>query len=244
MNFFDQLAGFAFCTIRPGIAVSLIPFGNDGALGVALRVPLVLTFASFPAVSGWPANLMQACAMEALAGLVIGLLLSVVFHVAAAGGAILDQQGGYSIGAVYDPNFQQESALFETLFTQFAALTFFTGQGLVMVSRFFVDTWSIWPPGLASQGALEHLFRTFSETRLPTAFLDGMQLAAPLLALMIIVDISMGLASRHARRLNPFAVARSVKAMVLSLAAMACVPALLERLERTLASALTLGWHP
>lgn len=245
MNFFDQLAGFAFCMIRPSVALSLIPFGNDGALGVALRVPLVLMFASFPALSAWPPDLLRAGATEALIGLALGLLLGIVFHTAAAAGAILDQQGGYTIGAVYDPNFQQESSLFETLFTQFAALTFFTGHGLVALSGFFVDAWVLWPPGGSGpHGGLERIFGALAETRLPAAFVDGLQLAAPLLGLMLIADVSLGLASRHARRLNPFSTARSVKAMLLSFAAMACVPALLARLERTVASALHLGWHP
>lgn len=244
MNFFDQLAGFAFCMIRPSVALSLIPFGNDGALGVALRVPLVLMFATFPALPGWPADLLHAGMAEVLIGLALGLLLGIVFHTAAAAGAILDQQGGYTIGAVYDPNFQQESSVFETLFTQFAALTFFTGHGLVALSGFFVDAWVLWPPGSTPQGGFERILGALAETRLPAAFVDGLQLAAPLLGLMLLADVSLGLASRHARRLNPFSTARSVKAMLLSFAAMVCVPALLARLERTVASALHLGWHP
>jgi len=244
MSFFDQLAGFAFCMIRPGVALSLIPFGNDGALGLALRVPLVLIFAAFPAMPGWPAHLVEAIAMEALIGLLLGLTLGVVFHAAGAAGAILDQQGGYSIGAVYDPNFQQEAAVFETLFTQFAVLTFFTGHGLVSVYGFFVDAWSLWPPGGVAPGALVRLTHMLAETSLPAALMQGLRLAAPLLGLLLIVDISMGLTARHARRLNPFATARSVKAMILPLAAMLCVPALLSRLESMLRATLQLGWQP
>lgn len=244
MNFLDQLAGFAFCMIRPAVALSLIPFGNDGGLGVVLRVPLVLTFASLAACSKVPANLLYAGAMEVLLGLALGLLLGIVFHAAAAAGAVLDQQGGYSVGAVYDPNFQQEASLFETLFTQFAALTFFTGHGLVAVCGFFVDAWSLWPPGNAPQEGSMRLLRALAQSQLPQTLAQGLQLAAPLLGLMLIADVSMGLASRHARRLNPFATARALKVMILSFAAMACVPALLEQIERIASLALNLGWQP
>jgi type III secretion protein T len=238
MNFFDQLAGFAFCMIRPSVALSLVPFGNDGALGVTLRVPLVLTFAALPGLAGWPPNPLHALALEVLIGLALGLLLGVIFHTASAAGAIIDQQGGYSIGAVYDPNFQQESSLFETLFTQFAALTFFTGPGLVRVCGFFSEAWQFWPPGSASHGGLTRLLTALAETRLPWAFTQGLQLAAPLLGLMLITDLAMGLASRHAKRLNPFSTARTLKVMILSFAAMASVPALLERLARIAVAAL------
>ncbi|MGA7778893.1 MAG: flagellar biosynthetic protein FliR [Paraburkholderia sp.] len=241
MNFFDQLAGFAFCMIRPGVALSLIPLGNDGALGLTLRVPLVLMFAAMPRMTGWPADMLQAGGVEVLIGLLLGLLLGVAFHAASAAGALLDQQGGYTIGAVYDPNFQQESSLFETLFMQFAILTFFTGHGIVGVSGFFVDAWSVWPPGDTPQDGLARLAVTIAETRLPWAFTQSLQLAGPLLGVMLIADLSLGLASRHAKRLNPFSTARMFKAMILSFAAMMCAPAMLERLGRIVAAALNLS---
>lgn len=241
MNVFDQLAGFAFCMIRPAVALSLVPFANDGALGTALRVPLVLVFAALGAAGGLPTHWLPAAASEALAGALLGLSLGVVFHAAAAAGAILDQQSGYSIGAVYDPNFQQESSQFETLFTQFAALTFFTGNGLIAVCGFFVDAWALWPPGAAPQDALAHSLRALAFARLPESFAQGLQLAAPLLALMLCVDAALGLASRHAKRLNPFSTARALKVMVLSFAAMSCVPAILGRLMRIMMNALNLG---
>ncbi len=244
MNFFDQMAGFAFCMVRPGVALSVIPFSNDGALGVTLRTPLVLMFASLATPVGWPADLFHALALEALIGLMLGLLLGIVFHTAAAAGAILDQQSGYSIGAVYDPNFQQESSLFETLFTQFATLTFFTGNGLVAMCGFFTDAWALWPPGTLRHDSWIRLAQTLAETRLAWALMQGLHLAAPLLGLMLIVDISMGLASRHARRLNPFATARALKIMILPLAAVASVPALFAGLARVAATTLNLGWQP
>jgi type III secretory pathway component EscT len=240
MNPIDQFMGFAFCTIRPAVALSLVPFGSDGALGVTLRVPLVLMFAMLPAHAGLPADLLSASVAEALIGVAQGLAMSIVFLVAGAAGAIIDQQGGYSVAAVYDPNFQQESALFETLFTQFAALTFFTGNGLVMLCGFFADAWSIWPPGGADGDSVARLHASLAQTHLPALFAEGLQLAAPLLGLMVLADLSMGLASRHARRLNPFSTARSFKAMLLSFAAMSCVPAIVNRLAGLFAHSLVL----
>ncbi|SAK61931.1 type III secretion-associated protein [Caballeronia pedi] len=240
MNLVDQLAGFAFCTIRPAIAMSLIPFGIDGALGLALRVPLVLMFALLSGHEGYPSGVIAAGFVEAVIGLVMGLGLSVVFHVASAAGAVIDQQAGYSVAAVYDPNFQQESALFETLFTQFAALTFFTGDGLVRLCGVFIDGWALWAPG-GSHPDLGRLTGMLAEARLAPVLAQGLQLAAPLLVLMLLVDMSVGLASRHAKRLNPFATARTVKVMALSVAAMLCVPDILKRLARIAAASLNLG---
>jgi len=53
----------------------------------------------------------------------------------------------------------------------------------------------------------------------------------PLIGLMLMVDISLGVMSRHVKRLNPFTTARTVKAMVISFAAMSCVPVFIERLS-------------
>ncbi|HEY4352971.1 MAG TPA: flagellar biosynthetic protein FliR [Paraburkholderia sp.] len=230
MNVFAYFEGLAFCSIRPAVALSLVPFAFGDSLGTKLRVPLVMLFAVLPLKVGAPAPLIPAALFEALVGLVLGLLLAVVFHVASCAGALLDQQGGYSIAAVYDPNFQQEAALFETLFTQFAALTFFTGPGLQFVCGFFTDAWVICPPGTAHVN-LPEVFRQVTVDHFAAAFAEGIRLAMPLIGLMAMVDISLGLMSRHVKRLNPFTTARTVKAMVISFAAMSCVPVFIERLS-------------
>jgi type III secretion protein T len=230
MNIFGYLEGLAFCSIRPAVALSLVPFGFGDSLGTKLRVPLVLLFAVLPLQVGVPASFILAALMEALVGVALGLLLGAVFHVASCAGALLDQQGGYSIAAVYDPNFQQESALFETLFTQFAALTFFTGAGLRFMCGFFADAWTICPPGATSVN-LAQLFQQISVARVAASFTEGVRLAMPLIGLMIMVDLSLGLMARHVKRLNPFTTARTVKAMVISFAAMSCVPVFVERLS-------------
>jgi type III secretion protein T len=239
MDFIDYLDGLVFCTIRPGVALALVPFGNNPALGFTLRVPLVLMFAVLPLHAGWPPNLLSAIATEVLVGVVLGLLLGVVFHVASAAGALLDLQGGYTIAAVYDPNLQQESSLFETLFTQFAALTFFTGAGLRLVCGFFADAWAVWPPGV-QQAGFGKLFDELVEQRLAVPFADGVRLAMPLIGLMLLVDMSLGLMSRHVKKLNPFSTARTVKAMILSFGAMASVPVVLGRLNELFMAGLRL----
>ncbi|MBN3754983.1 flagellar biosynthetic protein FliR [Paraburkholderia sp. Tr-20389] len=227
-GYIGYIEGFAFCTIRPAIALSLVPFGGNESLGVALRVPLMLLFATLPQLTGWPDNLIVAMAVEVLIGLTLGLLLSVVFHAASAAGAIVDQQGGYSIGASYDPNFRDEAALFEHLFGWFATLTFFTGKGLEAVYGFFADAWLLWPPG-APRPDFMRVMRDLSEQRLALSIAEGVKIAMPLVGLMLLVDIALGLMSRYAKRLNPFTTARNVKAIVLCLTIVSCVPVLFER---------------
>jgi type III secretory pathway component EscT len=168
--------------------------------------------------------------MEAVTGVALGLLLGTVFHAAAAAGAVLDQQGGYASAAIYDPHFQQEAALFETLFLQFAALTLFTGPGLPLLFGFFTDAWVLWPPG-RWRADLVDVFRQIALRDLAASLHEGVRLASPLLGLMLLIDIAFGLMSRHAKRLNPFTTARTVKAMILSFAAMLSVPALFAQLR-------------
>jgi type III secretion protein T len=240
MNLSAYLSGLAFCSIRPAIALSLLPFGFGDALGARLRMPLVLVFAVLPLQMGLPAApLFAAVAVEVVTGIVLGLLLGVVFHVASCAGALLDQQGGYSIAAVYDPNLQQEAALFETLFTQFAALTFFTGAGLRLVCGFFTDAWVLCPPGAVGVD-FKRILHLVAQERLAASFAEGVRLAMPLLGLMLMVDVSLGLMSRHVRRLNPFTTARTVKAMILSFAAMSCVPVFFERFTTLFMQSLVL----
>lgn len=224
------LEGLAFCTVRPAVALFMIPFGQPGSLGIALRLPLVLTLAMLPQQIGWPPHLMLAACAEAAIGVSLGLLLGTVFHAASAAGAVLDQQGGYASAAIYDPHFQQDAALFETLFLQFAALTMFTGPGIALLFGFFTDAWVLWPPGVWRTG-LTDVFRHLALRDLAGSLSEGVRLASPLLGLVLLVDVAFGLMSRHAKRLNPFATARTVKALILSFAAMLSVPALFVQLK-------------
>ncbi|EIF32298.1 type III secretory pathway, component EscT [Burkholderia sp. Ch1-1] len=224
------LEGFAFCTIRPAVALSMIPFSQSGPLGSKLRVPLLLVIAMLPQQVGWPPHPVPAMVVEVATGVVLGLLLGTIFHAAGAAGAMLDQQGGYASAAMYDPHFQQEAALFEQLFLQFAALTLFTGPGLPLLFGFFTDAWVLWPPG-QWRGDLVDVFRQLALRNLADVLTEGVRLATPLLGLMLLVDVAFGLMSRHAKRLNPFATARTVKAGVLTFAAVLSVPALFAQLR-------------
>jgi type III secretory pathway component EscT len=224
------LAGVAFCAIRPAVALFLIPFGQSGSLGILLRLPLLLALAMLPQQVGWPPHLLTAIAIEAATGVALGLLLGTVFQAASAAGAVLDQQGGYASAAIYDPHFQQDAALFETLFLQFAALTMFTGPGLPLLFGFFTDAWVLWPPGRWRLD-LSDVFRHLALYDLSVSLTEGVRLASPLLGLALLIDVAFGLMSRHAKRLNPFATARTVKAMILSFAAMLSVPALFAQLR-------------
>jgi type III secretion protein T len=230
MNYTGYLEGFAFCAIRPAVALLLIPFGQGGSLGIVLRLPMLLALAMLPQQVGWPAPLLPAICVEAATGVALGLLLGTIFHAAAAAGAILDQQGGYSSAAIYDPHFQHEAAIFETMFSQFAALTLFTGPGLPLLFGYFADAWVLWPPGRLHPD-LSDVFRNLALRDLPGSLTEGVRLASPLLGLALLIDLAFGLMSRHARRLNPFATARSVKAMILPFAVMLSVPVLFAQLR-------------
>ncbi|ALL66364.1 Flagellar biosynthesis protein FliR [Paraburkholderia caribensis MBA4] len=238
-DYIEYIKGFAFCTIRPAIALSLIPFGGNESLGMMLRLPLILMFATLPQQSGWPGDPVVAIGVEALVGLTLGLMLSVAFHAAGAAGALIDQQGGYTIGASYDPNFRDDAALFERLFIWFATLTFFTGTGLQAVYAFFADSWAVWPPG-AQRPDYIRVMHELADERLPLSLAEGAQMGMPLVGLMLLVDVSLGLMSRYAKRINPFTTARTVKAIVLSFTIVYCVPLLFKRLDAILLQSVIL----
>lgn len=224
-NYIAWLEGFAFCAIRPMVALFLIPFGYSSSLGVVLRLPLALAFAALPAQKGWPPGPWLGALVEVVLGLAIGLMLGTIFHAAASAGALLDQQGGYSVASTYDPNFAQDSALLETLFSQFAALTLFTGGGLQMLFGFFADTWALWPPGHA-RPELTAMFLRLAERDLAGSVSEALRLAAPLLGLLLLIDVALGQMSRHVKQLNPFVEARTIKVLVLAFALVVSIPPL------------------
>ena len=138
-----------------------------------------------------------------------------IFHAAAAPARCSTSRAATAIAATYDPNFAQEAALLETLFSQFAALTLFTGSGLqaaVRLLRRYLGALAARPraPGLHSDVPARS-----PSSDSPASCREGVRLAAPLIGLMLLIDVALGLMSRHVKQLNPFTTARTVKAMVL-----------------------------
>jgi len=212
------LLGFVVTLARVSGVFVFVPLpGMTSGFAIARTLlALSMTIALFPY---WPhvsgelsAGLLTVWMIsEAALGIGIGLTVAFVtegFNVAAQ---VMGLQAGYAYASTVDPNTQADSTVLVLLAQLAAGLLFFT-MGLDReVIRIFVRSLELAPPGsfLLSPGVGRQLLSMGG-----AMFSTGMRLALPVVAILLLVDISLALLGRVNSQLQLLTIAFPVKMMV------------------------------
>jgi flagellar biosynthetic protein FliR len=230
----SNVMGFLLTLVRLSGVFVFVPLPGLKNVVDPARVLLILglSLALFPV---WPhpdagvnAGLFAAWLFsEAALGIGIGLAVSFAVEAFAVGAQMIGLQAGYSFASTIDPATQADSTVL-VVFAQTAAAALFFATGLDRdVVRIFARSLETCPPGTftLSRGAVETVVRAGS-----TMFSTGLRLALPVMAVMMMVDISLALLGRINAQLHLISIAFPVKMVVgLGILAWICVllPALL-----------------
>jgi flagellar biosynthetic protein FliR len=150
-------------------------------------------------------------ASEAALGLGIGLAVAFAIEAFVVGAQVISLQAGYSFASTFDPSTQADSGVL-IVFAQIAAALLFFTMGLDReVLRIFARSLETVPAGtfLLTRGAGQSLIAAGS-----TIFSTGLRLALPVIAVMIMTDISLALLGRVNSQLHLLALAFPVKMIV------------------------------
>lgn len=197
---FIRMASFVFsCPIYaiPGIP-PLVKAGLSFILAI-LVTPLVQSAAlDFPG-GLWGFSL--AVISEVGVGLAIGFVCTLVFNVVKMAGQMMDFQIGFAMSAVIDPLSGSMNTLVAKLLHFLALVMFLNMDGHHALIRALVRSFEIVPltaAGINGQVTLVVL-RIFTDT-----FAMAVQIAAPIIAVLIITDLAMGLIGKTAPAMNIF----------------------------------------
>lgn len=214
----STLLGFLLTLIRvggvfifvplPGITSVLSPARVILALGVTLAL-----FPEWPQVTDNPsAGMFLLWVMvEAGLGLGIGLTVAFVSESLAVGAQVMGLQAGYGFATIVDPNTQADSSVL-VVFAQLAAGLLFFATGIDReVLRVFARSMEIWPAGtfVLTKGAAQQVLMLGS-----TVFSTGLRLALPIIAVLVMVDISLALLGRVNAQLQLLTIAFPMKMMI------------------------------
>jgi len=146
------------------------------------------------------------------AGLCIGIGLTVAFvsESLAVGAQMMGLQAGYGFATTIDPSTQADSTVL-VIFSQIAAGLLFFATGLDReVLRIFARSLEVWPAGafVLSRGAAAQVLLFGS-----TMFSTGLRLAFPVIAVLVMVDISLALLGRVNSQLQLLSISFPVKMM-------------------------------
>jgi flagellar biosynthetic protein FliR len=214
----STLLGFLLTLIRVGGAFIFVPLPGITSVLSPARIILSLgmtiaLFPEWPQVAATPsAGLLVLWVMvEAGLGLGIGLTVAFISESLAVGAQVMGLQAGYGFATTIDPNTQADSTVLVT-FAQVAAGLLFFATGLDReILRVFARSLETLPAGafVLTRGATAQVLSIGS-----TMFSTGLRLALPMIAILVMVDISLALLGRVNSQLQLLTIAFPVKMMI------------------------------
>jgi flagellar biosynthesis protein FliR len=198
--------GFLLVLSRVGGVFIFVPLPGVKAAAAPARVILILAitmalYPLWPVVTAEPSPLLYLGSIltEAAFGLGIGLLVSLLSESLVLFGQISGLQAGYSFASTVDPNTQADSTVLITL-AETAGSLLFLSLGLDrVVIRIFAASLESQPPGRLIMSA--HWSEPVIHA-LGSLFSTGLRLALPVVALLMMVDITLAMLGRVSSHLQ------------------------------------------
>lgn len=226
MTEFSTIAQLGILIARPASLVAAAPvFGAFAPAQVRLGVSVLLAILIAPAVPPMAftstLGLGVLVAREMAIGLVMALALRAIIAGAELAGHLTGNQLALSYGSIVDPQGGVRNNLVANLYGNLTLLTFMAINGHHALLRALVASYTALPIGAGGVGPS----MVASVTQLlGIVFVLGVRLAAPLIVVMLLVEVGMALMARVAPSLNLMAVAPPVRIVIGLLAIAAMIP--------------------
>jgi flagellar biosynthetic protein FliR len=228
----DQLGDFLAANGRPALQtgalllVRILPivvftplFGGDATprrmrvgIGILLTLALLPAFGPpFPPI-GDTASVVVLGLKEAFVGFTIALCVTVLFETFAALGQFVDLARGATMANVFDPLAQNQESTLSFFFMQLAIAVFFAVNGHHMLLNALGDSFVAIP---VYQTLPHHLLgpvNALALVRLASdLFSTAFRLAAPVYAVLLLLDIALGMINRVAPQIQVFFLSLTIK---------------------------------
>lgn len=137
---------------------------------------------------------------EALIGLVMAFGLYCAFGAMSLGGGLLDFQAGFGAANVLNPATNTYEPLLGTVLSLLLVMVFFSSGAFAILLRGVMFSFQQIPPG----SPLNHLSINDVVAQFGIMFVYGFALAAPVIAVLLLVDTAIGVMSRSMPQMNVY----------------------------------------
>jgi flagellar biosynthesis protein FliR len=224
-----RTAGFVLVT--PPFNTRTVPAQVKVSLAVGLALAVTAGMRGVVPGLGSTAMLLQAI-LQVATGLALGFGVLAAVSAVQAAGDLIDTVGGFSISMALDPLMLMQTSVMGRLHQMTAVAVLFVTDGHLMILHALTRSLQVMPAPLASWGEAAHV----ATGALAALFLGALQIAAPIVAAMLVADVALGLLTRAAPALNAFALAYPLKiffTLLLAGLVVSRIPAALEQLIRS-----------
>ncbi|WP_425258734.1 type III secretion system export apparatus subunit SctT [Rubrivivax sp. RP6-9] len=170
---------------------------------------------------------------EAILGLALGFAMSTVFWVVEYVGALIDTAAGFNNVQLQNPMSGEQSTPVSNLLGKLAGAVFFSIGGALFFAQAMFESYQAWPLADMMPSA-QGMYAVFLEQQMGSVFSNMLKLAAPVLIVVMLIDVGIGLLSRSAEKLEPASLAQPIKGVVAVLMLLVMVSVVFEPLRQFL----------
>lgn len=199
----------AFLVLAPPFSNKAVPGAVKAALAVGVALAVSPRLAPLP--SDTTAAFFGSLVLQAVIGAALGFVVSLALSAVQSAGSLIDLFGGFQVAQAYDPLSQTSGAQFQRLYEMTALALLFAGNGYQVVLTGLVRTFDGLPLGVGLN--TDALASTLTKG-LGQAFLGAVQIAGPLLVVLVLADVGLGLLTRVSPALNAFALGFPLKVLI------------------------------
>ncbi|MFC5381520.1 flagellar biosynthetic protein FliR [Aquipuribacter nitratireducens] len=196
--------------VAPPFSGRAVPAPLKALLAVGLTLPVLPAVrADLPPLE--PGPFAAAAVVQLLTGLGLGFVAFLLFQAFRTAGDLVDNLGGFALATAFDPTNQTQASVIGRFQGMLAGALLLVTDGWLVVWHGFFRSWEVLPVDAAFDA---RAFAVAATDGLGQMLLLGVQIAAPMLAVLFVADVGLGLATRIAPQLNAFATAFPVKILL------------------------------
>lgn len=244
---FTPIARLGILLVRPGALMMMAPgFGGQQVpvpARIGLTVLLALALAPSVNLAGGPnVGIVVTVFREVAIGLSLGLAARAMVAGAELAGHLCSQQIGFSYAATINPEGGARNGVLASLYGLLAIFTWLGIGGHHLLLRALHASYEGLPIG---SGHIDASLLTSVREMLALVFTIGIRLAAPLVSVLLLVEIAVGLISRAAPALSFYVIgdpARLAVGLIVLSATIGTVPGVTRTLtESVVQAAMTMA---
>ena len=218
-NFFSAVA----LTLPRLLTLFMVtPFFSGSMITGVTRNGVVLVLAIFvsPVAGDMPSMSIAMWALvaakESLIGLMLGLGFGIFVWAIQSVGDLIDFQTGSASAPFFDPVGGHQGGPTGQFLGWVVITLFMSAGGMLAMVRVIVDSFRLWPVGSFFPDTGQVL-EQFVIRQGDTLFLWTVKLAAPVIFVLLLVELGVGLVGRVAPQLNVFAFSQPLKSLLANL---------------------------
>jgi len=193
----------ALLAAAPVLGQTRIPMRVRIGLAIAIVLAIAPTLPAPPSVAPASAAGMLVLATQIVIGLAMGFALRLVFTAVEMAGDLIGLQMGLGFASFFDPQSAGQTLVLARFMNLLAVLVFLSVNAHLLLLGILVESFQSLPISHQplSAGGFHNVAAYGS-----TVFSTGLQLALPLIAILLMTNLALGILTRSAPQLNIFAI--------------------------------------